>query len=48
VRLALTNEIMTEEFEATIKKLERLDGLGLPGPVANGYLHGRKGVEFVV
>lgn len=28
--------------------LARVEGLGLPAPVANGYLHGRKGVEFVV
>jgi O2-independent ubiquinone biosynthesis protein UbiV len=27
--------------------LVRLEGLQLPAPVANGYLHGRKGVEFI-
>lgn len=27
--------------------LARVEGLGLPGPMANGYVHGGKGLEFV-
>jgi collagenase-like PrtC family protease len=40
-------DLLDGRLEAS-ELLARVEGLGLPARVANGYLHGRKGVEFVV